>query len=79
MLQIQDQILPEIPDGAHGEHEWQHHGDVDAVVEVVEEGAAVLLEDGLQVLRYEECVYGVPPYLRQADRHIDDLLIVILI
>ena len=73
MLQIQDQILPEIPDGAHGEHEGEDHGDVDAVVEAAEEFSAVVLEDGLQVLRDEERVDGVAPDLRHADEHVDDL------
>ena len=74
-----NQILPEIPDGAHGEHEWQDHGDVDPVVEAAEELSAVVLEDGLQVLRDEERVDGVAADLRHADEHIDDLLGVILI
>ena len=66
-------IRPEIPYGAHGEHEGQDHGDVDPVVEVLEEVAAVVLEYGLQVLGDEEGVDGVAADLREADEDVDDL------
>ena len=42
--------VSEIPDGAEGDHEGEHHGDVEAVVKALEEPAPVVLEDGPQVL-----------------------------
>ena len=65
--------LPEIPYGAHGNHEGKHDRNVDSVVEVLEKIAPIVLKYRLQILGDEEGVDGVAADLSEADEHVDDL------